>query len=293
MRLAPNRGAAADGLYVLSYGMEACCAVTGDVESRDEGRSLQRGAGGRAVRSVERASRILRVLGDNGHQGVADLAAAIGLSRGTVHGLLQSLVGAGMVRQDADTGRYALGPVVAYLGSCYLRDDEVRVCAARWSRSLAEETSSGVQVGRLYGLEVLIVNRVDRSGDCGYLPGPGSLCPAHTSALGKVLLAHRGVPADMCVLTDARPAPTSLDGVERELRQVLKQGWAAAGGATEAMEASIACPIVSRSGQIVAAIAAVGRSDQLLDGERPRAKPLERVRSAAVGISRDLGAKGW
>jgi DNA-binding IclR family transcriptional regulator len=218
----------------------------------------------------------------------------MGLAKGTVHGLLKTLGSSGLVRQDTDSDRYGVGPALAYLGSRYLLDDEVRVCASRWARSLARETDQIVQVGTLYGLEVLIINHVARPEDSAYVSDLGSLYPAHTSAVGKVLLAHDpGETGGAPGYGNARQASACYVRLEPELARVCKQGWAVAGVGGGTDEASVACPILSRRREVVAAIGTVGPPGQLLAGTKPRDKLLERVRSAAVAISRDLGGPGW
>jgi DNA-binding IclR family transcriptional regulator len=246
------------------------------------------------LQSVERAAQILRLLGDNGRQSASELAAAIGLGWATVHSLLQALVSTGLVQQDEDSERYGLGPALVYLGSRYLRADEVRVSAGRWASSLASETDRIVQVGTLHGLEVLIVNYVGRPQDSAYVSDLGSFFPAQTSAVGKVLLAHDHEALDSLFASgDHGQAAGDQASLRHELACVSAQGWAVGGGGIGAGEASVACPIVSRRGEVIAAIGAVGPPGQLLVSAGPRAELLHRVSTAALGVSRDLGARGW
>jgi DNA-binding IclR family transcriptional regulator len=275
--------------------MEVCCVVSGKVEDGADGASPQRGASPGAVQSVERAAQILRLLGHNGRQGITELAVATGLSKGTVHSLLQTLASSGLVQHDTDTGRYGLGPLLVYLGSRYLRDDDVRVCASRWARLLAKETNQVVQVGTLYGLDVLIVNHVGRGEDSVHVSDLGSLYPAHTTAVGKVLLAHHdgGARDSFLGFSDAHQTASDRVRLQHELTSICKQGWAVAGARVAAHEASVACPILSRRGEVVGAIGVVGVPEQLLVRAKPRAGLLERVRSASVAVSHDLGGPGW
>jgi DNA-binding IclR family transcriptional regulator len=216
------------------------------------------------------------------------------LSWSTVRGVVQALVATGLAQHDRETDRYGLGPALVYLGSGYLRADEVRLCASRWASSLAHETNQVVQVGTLHGLEVLIVNHVARPQDSAYVSDLGSLLPAHTSALGKVLLAHHDEAIDSLFRSGA-VGHTAGDHttLRDELARVSAQGWAIGGGGIGAGESSIACPIVSRHGDVIAAIGAVGTPGQLAAGAGPQAKLLHRVSSAARGVSRDLGGRGW
>ena len=59
------------------------------------------------IQSIERAATILRLLsGRNRRLGVVDIAGEMGLSKGTVHGLLRTLQSVGFVEQDEDSGKY-------------------------------------------------------------------------------------------------------------------------------------------------------------------------------------------
>jgi DNA-binding IclR family transcriptional regulator len=266
--------------------------VSGGLADKAESVPSRRGSPG-SIQSVERAGRILRLLGDHSPQSVTELAATMTLPKGTVHGVLQALVSTGLVQQDADSEGYCLGPVLVYLGSRYLLADEVRVCAGRWARFLAKQTNHVVQVGTLHGVEVLIVNHVGRADDSVYVPDLGSLYPARTTAIGKVLLANNeaarasllGAPGD-----EGRAEDVEL---KSELDRVFEQHWAFASERYWLGEAAIACPIENRLGIVAAAVGVVGSSKQLLAGEAPRPEVLERVLAAAAGIARDLGGRGW
>src|SRR4051794_41612501 len=62
------------------------------------------------IQSVDRAARILKALaGGPRRLGVSQLADQLGLSRPTVHGLLQTLQAQGFVEQDRDSDKYQLG----------------------------------------------------------------------------------------------------------------------------------------------------------------------------------------
>lgn len=62
------------------------------------------------VQSVERALNILEFLGSSGEElGVSEIGAATGLSAGTVHRLLSTLVSRGYVHRNKETRKYGLG----------------------------------------------------------------------------------------------------------------------------------------------------------------------------------------
>jgi len=143
------------------------------------------------IQSIERAAAILRLLsGRTRRLGVVDLAGELGLSKGTVHGLLRTLQHVGFVEQDPETGKYKLGAALLHMGSSYLDGNELRTRALNWSDSLASRTQEAVRIGTLHEGQVLIVHHVFRPDDSLQTLDVGTLLPAHATALGKVLLAH-------------------------------------------------------------------------------------------------------
>lgn len=150
-----------------------------------------------SIQSIERAAAILRLLsGRQRRLGVADLAGELGLAKGTVHGLLRTLQKVGFVEQDPDSGKYQLGAALLHMGSSYLDGNELRTRALNWSDSLASRTQESVRIGTLHNNRVLIVHHVFRPDDSRQTLDVGSLLPAHSSALGKVLLADHPYVAD-------------------------------------------------------------------------------------------------
>src|SRR6201989_1175589 len=143
------------------------------------------------IQSIERAAAILRLLsGRSKRLGVVDLAGELGLSKGTVHGLLRTLQHVGFVEQDSDSGKYQLGAALLHMGSSYLDGNELRTRALNWSDSLASRTHESVRIGTLHEGQVLIVHHVFRPDDSLQALEVGALLPAHATAIGKALLAE-------------------------------------------------------------------------------------------------------
>ena len=95
----------------------------------------------RTIQSVDRAASILKALASGPRRlGVSELADRLGLTRPTVHGLLQTLQAHGFVEQDRDSDKYQLGAGLLQLGNSFLDLNELR------SRSLvhAERLASRV-----------------------------------------------------------------------------------------------------------------------------------------------------
>ncbi|WP_353235786.1 IclR family transcriptional regulator [Diaphorobacter ruginosibacter] len=81
----------------------------------DESSNAPKAAGSQVV---QRVALLLRLVASGQRSGLrlADLYRAAGLERPTVHRLLQALVAERLLRQDADTRRYYLGPAMYEMG---------------------------------------------------------------------------------------------------------------------------------------------------------------------------------
>jgi DNA-binding IclR family transcriptional regulator len=247
-----------------------------------------------SIQSIERAAAILRLLsGRSRRVGVVDLAGELGLSKGTVHGLLRTLQQVGFVEQDEETGKYQLGAALLHMGSVYLDGNELRSRALHWSDALAARTGEAVRIGMLHELQVLIVHHVFRPDNSLQALDVGSLLPVHATALGKVLLAHHPSALVEVSREGVRPFTDAticdVERLERELGRISERGWAAEIGELHQGQVSIAAPIIDRAGRNVGAIGIFGSPERLLVARQPRGELVAHVREAARAVSRELG----
>ena len=72
------------------------------------------------IQSIARASAILRLLsGRTRRLGLAELAGELGLPKGTVYGILRTLLSVGFVEQDPESGKYRMGAALLHLGTVH------------------------------------------------------------------------------------------------------------------------------------------------------------------------------
>nr|BFF04030.1 IclR family transcriptional regulator [Streptoalloteichus tenebrarius] len=253
------------------------------------------------IQSIERAAAILRLLASGARKmGVAELATALGLPKGTVHGILRTLQHVGFVEQSQDTGKYQLGAALFHIGSSYLDVNELRTRALNWSDSLAARSKESVRIGTLHEGQVLVVHHVFRPDNSSQVLEVGALLPAHASALGKVLLANDPLDQlDDAGLVGFTPATcTDPERLREMLAEVRARGWASDVEEMVEGEVSVAAPIRDRRGVTVGAIGISGPIERLCgmtgeDARTPRVELVSYVREAARAISRDLGAIPW
>jgi DNA-binding IclR family transcriptional regulator len=111
------------------------------------------------IQSIERASAILRLLsGRTRRLSLTELAGQVGLPKGTVYGILRTLLAVGFVEQDPETAKYRIGAALLHLGSSYLDENELRARALHWSDWLAARTNESVRLGTLHDGQVLVVH---------------------------------------------------------------------------------------------------------------------------------------
>jgi len=250
------------------------------------------------IQSIERAAAILRLLsGRTRRLSLVELTGELGLPKGTVYGMLRTLVQVGFVEQDPETGKYRIGATLLHLGSSYLDGNELRTRALNWSDWLAARSRESVRIGTMHEGRVLIVHHVFRPDDSPQALEVGALLPAHASAMGKVLLATN--PYVVAELSKAQlPSITGATitdpyQLSAELEEVRERGWAAEVEELIIGEASCAAPIRDRRGVSVGAIAVTGPVERVCENGQPRAELVTYVREGARTISRDLGAIPW
>src|SRR3984957_10548866 len=203
------------------------------------------------IQSVQRAAQILVVLGSGTPRlGVTEIADRLGLAKPTAHAL---------VAQDADTGKYSLGPGVLQLGNAYLDGSELRSRSLRWAESLALQAKEAVWVGTLSGSRVIVLHHVFRPDNTVQILEVGAAIPWHASALGHAIVANlpasaraQALAADLAPLTGR--TKTTRGALGRALATVRSAGYAVENEEATVGDAGIAAPILGRDGLAAGAI---------------------------------------
>lgn len=250
------------------------------------------------AQSVERALSVLRSLAASPDDlGVSEIAASTGLSVSTAHRLTRALCAGGLLAQDVRSERYQLGPALVALG----RIAEERLGYTRALpelRRLAADTGESVNLGILAGGEVVVVLDVASTQPLRFEQTVGSRIPAHTSAMGKCLLAGSG---------DIERAVAALDHLEQvtprtvtdrarlrsELDLVAERGWALNDEERNPGVRAVAAPVPppgSGAAVAVAAIAVQGPARRLDDACLDEL--AARVVAAAAAIAPLLAPSG-
>ena len=220
-------------------------------------------------------------------------AERTGLTRAVARRYLLTLEALGYVLHEGSDFR--LTPRVLELGFSYLSTLPVAEVARPYMLKVVETLHESCSVGVLDGPDVVYVARVTADRIMTTNLVIGSRLPAHATAMGKVLLAYLP-PSNL----DAYFATTQFRELtkrticdERTLRATLagvrRNGWAANDEESEKGVRTVAAPLFSRFGQVVAAINLAGHSSRVSMRELRRSH-LPILMNAANEISRTLGA---
>jgi IclR family transcriptional regulator, pca regulon regulatory protein len=247
--------------------------------------------------SLERGLAILSAFGsDRPLVGVSELSRELALSRSTAHRYIATLAQLGYLQQDPESKRYRLGPKVLDLGFAAINSMDVREIAAPHLRRLSDETGHNLAI--LDGTDVVYIERCRTP-----QPGQreidlnlhvGARLPAYCTAMGKAILAflpeerREEVIARVDFVKRGPNTLTDPDDFREELERIRVAGIAINDEELAYGLRSIAAPIHSHSGEVLAALnLAVHRTMVSMDELIERFGPP--VKQSAHDISVGMG----
>lgn len=144
----------------------------------------------RAVQSVEVGGRLLLALGAHTEaMTLKDLAAYAGMPPSRAHPYLVSYGRLGLVRQDAASGRYALGPAALRLGLTALQQcDPIRV-AEPVAQALADETGQAVAISVWGNFGPTVIRMIDARQPLHVAMRSGTVMSMFGTATGRAFAA--------------------------------------------------------------------------------------------------------
>lgn len=245
------------------------------------------------IHSVERAFALVSLLAREPRLlGVSEIAAELGISRGSTHRVLSTLVNIGYITQDPQTRQYTIDYRVLEIAGFVLGRSELCRQAAPHLHILATATNRSVYL------------RVPSHGDVVTLQRMGPLYPPHEnveigarthasiSSVGKVILAamtEDEVDSFIACYGLRRAGPRSItDPAEfkHALEDIRRLGYAVTDQEIAPAMHSIAAPIRNYAGRV---IAGVGVAVYSLSDDWLTAELVSAVIDASRRISFSLG----
>ena len=233
------------------------------------GRARQTEEGSGRLSSVANAILLMKAFSDEQSElGISALAERLKLAKSTVHRLASTLLEAGMLDQNKETGKYRLGLAVFELGSLVRRKMDMSFEAKPWLMSLREQTDETVNLSILDHGSVVCVNFLESKKVNRISSGIGLRKPVHCTAEGKALIAFQSPGIIQQLLEgklERRTPHTSISpaALKEELAQIRTRGYATDDEEYELGVRGIAAPIRDDSGLPIAAVGITGPTQRL------------------------------
>jgi IclR family transcriptional regulator, acetate operon repressor len=190
------------------------------------------GGAGSQVKSAVRTVELLEFFANSpGMHSLAAVQESVGYPKSSLYMLLRTLVDLGWIETDATGTRYGIGVRALLVGTSYIDGDEVVAAARPTLDRLAEETSETIHLARLDGTDVVYLATRQSQHYLRPFTRVGRRLPAHSTALGKALLAtcsdeqvRTMLPQTLQALTEH--TLTDREQLIAELARIRAQGYA-------------------------------------------------------------------
>lgn len=218
---------------------------------------------------------------------LSELARRAEVPLPTAHRRVAELVQWGALERTPE-GRYRIGARLSELASPSARGIGLREVAMPYLEDLYEITSENVQLAVRQGTELVFVERIAGRHAVPLYSRFGDRFALHATGVGLVLLAHAPAEIQEEILDGPLPyfsAKTITDPavLRSELGAIRRSGFAVSDGQIAVDALSVAAPITSEDGTVIAAVSLVIRT-----GSADPKTLAPAVQTAARAISRAL-----
>jgi DNA-binding IclR family transcriptional regulator len=243
-------------------------------------------------------TKICRVLGEFKHRpslGITDLARRLELLPSDIHRILRSLELYGYIEQNPETKRYQLGTGLLRLGLTTFQRNLVQEKGRAMLKRLSAQLNAATHLAMLDlgECEVFLLDQVDLPDASLFKARPGAATAAHSTALGKAILANvdaqtfqRALERSGLRKSTGRTI-TDLPTLEKELLLIRQRGFAIDREESAEGACCIACPVHNCAGAVIAAIGASMKASDFRELNLNRL--ASQVDAVAAELSYELG----
>jgi len=217
-------------------------------------------------KSLQKALRILVYMGEQAPEaGVTELASQLGLTKATVHRLLNTMERFDLIERNAESERYRLGLKLHQLGSRAVESRTLRTEAHRLLVEMSRRSRETVSLATPAPGGVICLDRLDSPHTIITVCTPiGSMFPSHCTAAGKAILAYM---ADDEIETLVKRnglrqytpfTITQMANLKENLRLIRQRGYAVDHQELERGLSGVAAPVLSAHERVIAAVGIAG-----------------------------------
>ncbi len=232
--------------------------------------------------AVDRALDMLLLLYESQEEmGISEISRELDLAKSTVHRTLTTMKDKGFVCKNDTTEKYFLGMKIYAMGLLLSEKTDLVDIIAPYANRLHEEVGEVINVsildespGEFY--KTLVVYKSDEKNNVlSVNPSVGSVSDAHTSSVGKSLLAFTdGIDlfafGDEVLKKHTDNTIVTIKDLDAELKRVRQDGYAVDREEQEIGLYCVGAPVLDRNNQAVAAISISGPTARMksmdLDG---------------------------
>lgn len=190
----------------------------------------------------------------------------LGLNKSTVYRFLATLSQLGYVTQEPTNGKYSLGSKVVWLASQFLDGLDLRTLAHPYLQQLSEETGETVHLAIVDNYEVVYIDKIKGRQPVDMRSSVGNRMPAHSTGLGKALLAYQDMSAwsfyanAIGLRRYTQNTITDPEFFYEEMVSIQNQKYAIDNCENEDGIRCVAVPIFDHTGKVIAALSVSGWS---------------------------------
>ena len=226
------------------------------------------------IQSIHRAQQLLSLFSHSRPSlGITELSRLMGLSKGTVQGIVRTLAEGGFLQQDRETRKYRLGYKLYELGAVLSETLEINQKAAGPVHRLAERTELICRVAIWDRDAALVTLNIAPKYADSLAQQIGPRVVAYCSAIGRALLAYLEpseleIYLDQTELVPFTPQTITNRGqLLRELEQTRVRAYAVNNQEMAPGRVSIAATVFQGGGGLAASISLTGSPDRVLGTE--------------------------
>jgi len=222
----------------------------------------------RGIGAIDTGLRLLDVLaGAQGSMQLKEIAALSGMPAAKAHRYLASFIAAGMVSQSESSSRYDLGPMALRIGVAALNRFDVIERASAGLRRLRDDIRATCFVSGWTDKGPIILRWEDSRRPLTVIVQTGSTMPVLASATGRAYLAflpseHTSELVRQELAGDGVTTGDASERLRALIEETRRTGMGRTDGDFQPGIAALAAPLFDPFGQMVGAVAALGRSGE-------------------------------
>ncbi|MCD2136411.1 IclR family transcriptional regulator [Salinicoccus halitifaciens] len=243
------------------------------------------------IESVRRACNIISCFtNEEPILGNAEIAEKLNLSRSTTHHLIKTLHTEGVLMKEG-ASKYRLGWKIIDWNNGVMHQHEIYNTALPMVKGLVEKYNGTAHIGMYDKGDVVFVLRISSENAYPVSTSLGGRKPAHSTSLGKVLLAFNRAYLQETIARglskQGRNTITEVNMLKRELNTVKKNSYSVSIDENDTSTYAIAAPIQSYSGETIASVNLVGSIEYMKNQNKE--EMVRTIINTGKSVSRELG----